>query len=454
MKFIIVSIFLFGSSVLFGQDSTVYFPYGKFIKIVKENHPVAYQAELTARQGDLFVQQARGAFDPKLKAGIKEKYFEKKKYYSYLNAGLVIPTWFGAKIKGGYDNNDGVFLSNESFTNPEGLWNAGIDITLGKGLFIDQRRADIKQAKFMQSSTLLEQQLVLNQLQFDAALAYFEWQKAFNKKAVYEESVENALIRLKGVRQSVINGDKPAVDTLKAAIQWQDRKLKLEQADVALRNKKVWLNTFLWQDGFIPLELDTLVQPLINDSNFAYSPMVNIEPLVNNHPEVLMYNNDIEITRVDYRLKRESLKPTLDLNYYALTSNSSYNVEDYKWGAKFSYPIFTRKERAAVRLYGIKLDQKNTGLTAKKAQIKYKIFSSFNQLTSSNDQVSIQETSTSMYRDLFNSELTLFNIGESSLFMVNIREQNLIESQVKLIDVIYKNQEANAFYKYHTFGFD
>jgi outer membrane protein TolC len=441
------------SLVSYSQDSSGVFSYKSFISIVKEHHPVAYQAELTVQQGELYIAKARGGFDPKLKGAVNQKYFEEKQYYSYINGGLVIPTWFGATLQGGYNNNDGEFLSRESYTNPEGIWNAGVSINLGKGLFIDQRRADLKQAKYLKSSTELERNLVLNQLNYDASLAYFEWYKAYRKVLIYKESVVNADIRLQGVKESVVNGDKPAVDTLKANIQLQDRLLKLEQALVGEKNKKVWLNTFLWQEGFIPLELDTIVVPYIADDDLTYDPLLQVEKFIDNHPEVLIYNNDIEISKIDYRLKTESLKPTLELKYNALSSNSTYNVEDYNWGAKFSYPIFTRKERASVKIQGLKLEQKNTGLINKKEQVKYKILSSYNQLVSSNDQFIIQDEALTMYQKLFDSELTLFEIGESSLFMVNIREQNLIDSQVKLIDVLFQSQLANAIYNYHIFNF-
>lgn len=453
MKYIFLFLFVLFDCVFFAQDSLRVFSYDSFMELVKKHHPVAYQADLTAQQGELYLIKARGGFDPKLKGSVDQKYFEDKQYYSYINGGLVIPTWFGASLQAGYNNNEGEFLSRESFTNPEGIWNAGVSLNLGKGLFIDQRRADLKQAEYLRSSTQLERDLVLNQLNFDASIAYFEWFKAYRKVLVYKESVINADIRFQGIKESVINGDKAPVDTLKANIQLQDWKLKLEQSLVAEKNKIVWLNTFLWQDGFVPLELDSMVFPTILDSDLKFDPLLNVEPFIDKHPEVLIYNNDIEISRIDYRLYKEALKPTLELKYNALSGNSSYNVEDYNWGAKFSYPIFTRKERASVKIQGLKIEQKNTGLINKREQIRYKILSSYNQLTSSNDQIIIQGDALEMYQQLFESELTLFNIGESSLFLVNIREQELIESKVKLIDVDFQKQFANASYNYHIFNF-
>ena len=66
-------------------------------------------------------------------------------------------------VEGGYNNNGGELLSNESYTPQNGLWHLGITANLGKGLFIDKRRAELQQAKIYQKSTMITQKLMLNQ---------------------------------------------------------------------------------------------------------------------------------------------------------------------------------------------------------------------------------------------------------------------------------------------------
>lgn len=447
MKYLLMVTFLLGTILLFGQDTTTIFSYNDYIEVVKKHHPLVYSADLEGEKGNLELRKAKGGFDPKLKGNVSQKYFDEKQYYSYINGGLVIPTWFGVSFQGGYTNNEGYLLNSESYTPTEGLWNAGVTVNLGKGLFIDKRRADLRQAKFLQSSTKLQQKVIKNQLVYDASQAYFEWKKAFEKLKVYEQAVTNAVERLNAIKESVIKGDKPALDTLKVSIQLQDRRLKEEQASVAEQNKRMWVNTFLWQEGYIPLEIANAISPLYEPEN-QLDVISNFEALSKSHPEVLMYENDVEIGKIDLKLKKESIKPTVQLKYNTLSSNTSYNIEDYNWGAKVSYPIFTRKERASVKLSGVKLEQKRMGLLNKQAMIKYKMESAYNQFNSSRNQVLIQVKSTEMYLQLFKAEQTLFNVGESSLFMVNIREQNYIESQIKLIDVNYLNWLAQANLNY------
>lgn len=439
--------FLFITLSLIGQDTTTIFSYKEYITVVKKYHPLVYSAQLEEKKGDLQIKKAKGGFDPKLNGNVSQKYYEEKQYYSYINGKLVIPTWYGISMQGGYTNNDGYLLNSESYTPSGGLWNAGVTINLGKGLFIDKRRADLKQSKIIQNSTKLKQQVIKNQLVFDASKAYFEWQKAYEKLKVYQQAVIKAEERLNAIQVSVEIGEKPALDTLKALIQLQDRKLKKEQASVAEQNKKMWVNTFLWQKGYIPLEIATGIIPLL-DLEEGELEYLNFKELAKGHPEVLMYENDVEISQIDLRLKKESIKPTIQLKYNSLSSNVNYNIEDYNWGAKVSYPIFTRKERASVKLSSAKLEQKRMGVLNKQTTIQYKMESAYNQLNSSKSQIQIQQNATAMYLQILEAEQVLFNIGESSLFMVNIREQNYIDSQIKLIDILFANWLANVGLNY------
>lgn len=461
---LIILIFLFLHSFSFGQDTTVNLTFTDFIEIVKNNHPIAYQAQLASEMGDAKLMKAKGGFDPKVGGNANQKYFDGKQYYSHLHAGLKIPTWFGLTAQAGYNNNSGERLNSELYT-PEnaGLWYAGLTINLGNGLFIDARRAELKQAKIYQNSSRLEQRLILNQLILDASIAYWDWYKAYNKFVVYTTATKNATVRLDAVRESVALGDKAAVDTLKALLQVQERELYLEQSKLDLDNKKALLAIYLWEDGFVPLELDSALSPQIFDHSTTSAPslsaIINLDTLAANHPEIVLSQNKIALSKIDYRLKKEALKPVTQLKYNALSSPisnnvlTSYSIENYNWGAHISYPIFTRKERGDLKLTELKLADQNAQMQNKTAEISYKIEATYNTWLSTHKQVNISSKTLKNYTALYNAELTLFNIGESSLFLVNTRDQAMLDAQLKLISKIYQNHISKALFKYQTVNY-
>lgn len=462
MRGLILFITLIGLNS-YGQDTTKELSYLQFIDLVKNNHPIAYQAELQARMGDAKLLKAKGGFDPKLIGEASQKYFEDKQYYSHLHGGVKVPTWFGITAQAGYNNNNGVRLNPELYTPDPGLWYAGLSVNLGNGLFIDARRAELKQARIYQNSSLMEQRLMLNQLVFDASVSYWDWYKSHSKVEVYKEAVENAKIRLNAVRESALLGDKPFVDTLKALLQVQERQLYLEQTLLDLANKKALLEVFLWQGGYVPLELDSTAYPQNYEDEEGTLPspaaILNMDTLVANHPEITLAENKIAISKIDYRLKKEALKPIAQLKYNALSSPvndnvfASYTVENYNWGAYVAYPIFTRKERGNLKLAALKVEEQEALLANKNAEVQYKIEATYNTWLSSKKQVDIYRAALGNYILLYLAELTLFNTGESSLFLVNTRDQDMIDAQVKLIDMVYQNHISESLFKYQTVNF-
>ncbi len=455
-SYIIGFCLLFFSNWISAQTEKV-FQYEEYIEIVQSHHPIVFQAFLKTQKGEAYITKARGGFDPKLYGNANQKYYDDKQYYSHLNAGLKVPTWFGLEFSGGYSNNDGNFLNPEINTPDLGLWNLGVSVNLGNGLFIDQRRAELKQADIYFSSSEMEQKLMVNQLVYDASVAYFDWQKAYYKVKTYSTAKAAALYRLENVVNSIRLGDLPQIDSLKAKIQLQDRELNLEQAQMELTVKKLNLETFLWQEGFLPLEMDSTMRPseLITIDNSTPTPL-NFDQLVENHPDFVMAQNNIAISKIDFRLKKEQLKPDLSIKYNALTSHAdpqNYNVENYNWGASLSYPIFTRKERGNMKIAQFELQERESKLQDKRAVINYKIQAAYEMMVSTKDQVGIAEEVKSNYELLLQAEESLFNIGESSLFLVNTRDLSRIDASIKWIEIYNAFRISQAMYDYQIMKF-
>ena len=430
-----------------------------YLSIVRQHHPLVYQADLQIQKGNATRLKAKGNFDPRIEGSIDQKNFENKEYYSLMKGRLHIPTWFGVSFEGGFENNRGVFLNPENSNPDNGLWSAGVKIPLGQGLIIDKRRAEWRQAKLYVQSTEQEQKLMLNQLMLDASEAYWKWFKAYNTMITYQEAVENARIRLEGVRQNALVGDRPYIDTLEASIQWQNRKINLAEAELAYNNSTQLLEIYLWQDGLIPLEVNELTRPplytAITQLQVNLDILGNLDSLTTKHPEMLQSSFKIEAQKVKQKLYRENLKPKLDIKYNALNEAvgpndvyDNYSINNYSWGASLSFPIFLRKERGELRLGNAQLQEMQTGLEFKIQQVRYKSQTAFNSWSTSFNQMELFKQNVSNYQQLLAGEQKLFNNGESSLFLINSREKAYISSQQQYIEAISKNQMARIYALY------
>jgi len=435
--------------------------FDQYMEIVKTHHPIAKQANLKILQGDATLQQARGGFDPKLFNDVSQKYFNDKNYYSLIDAGVKIPTWFGIEVKGGYEQNKGNFLNPENNTPNSGLWYAGVSIPIGAGLFIDDRRAELRKAQLYQEMTASERQLLVNELLYQSGKAYWDWFESFNVYRVYQEAVELANVRYQGVKQNASLGDQPAMDTVEAGIQLQNRQIALRQSQLEYDNTAAYLMVFLWADGTIPLELEENTQPEVNENILGKGVdpfyLSQRDTLVMQHPKLKQYQLKMDQISIDQRLKREQLKPTLNLKYNALSEaiNDSpfeqYNSNNYNWGLEFSIPILLRKERGALRLANYKMQEAELDFSNQTAEIIYKINSSINEWEATKEQLDIYTQTVIDYNRLLSGERQLFNAGESSLFMVNSREVGFIGAQIKQIEILAKNHKARLKTTY-SFG--
>ena len=460
MKRIIALVFV--SLFLNNAHGQTTFSDQRFYELVVNNHPLAKQANLKPAYGKYSVLKAKGGFDPKLENEINQKYYNSSNYYSFLNAGLKIPTWYGIEVKSGFEMNEGSYLSPQYKTPAGGLWYGGVAVNLGEGLFIDQRRSELFKARIYQNSTLFEQRLQLNELLYEAGYAYWNWVLAYHSMEIMQESYQLANERYEGIRRTAEVGDRPGIDSVEAIIQVQSRETLLRNYETDFKNNGYNLSTFLWTENLEPLELENATVPVSLDSVSLESSLLiaenTMDSLVVNHPYLKINDYKIQSLEVDNRLKREQLKPELALQYNFLNEPVNYNpfndfsINNYKWGLTFEMPIFLRKERGDVALSNLKIQDEKYNLQNNRAYIEYKIRKAMADYSNGLVQITIYQKTVEDSGKLLEAEKQMFEAGESSLFLINQRELAYIQSRLKLIESQVKLQQAKLSLSYAAAG--
>jgi outer membrane protein TolC len=274
---------------------------------------------------------------------------------------------------------------------------------------------------------------------------YWEWVEAKNNLSVFENAQTIAEERYNAVLLNVKLGERPSNDTLEAKIQFQTRKVQYQQSVLTYSNIKALVQVYLWKDGTAPLQLEKNVIP--SSIIIIKSNQLNNEAYLSNHPELGIKEIEIQSSNVDLKLKREEFKPELNLKYDLLSSNYSNETQwdlanNYRMGIQFSMPVFLRKARGETKVYRYKIDQKELQLQYKQAEIVYKVSSAQNELLAYSEIILLQNQTVNDYQSLLNGERTLFDLGESSLFMVNSREMKFIQSQLKLNELSKKKNKS------------
>ena len=412
----------------------------EYLGFVKKYHPIAKQAQLTLNIGQADLLKSRGGFDPKIEVDYNTKQFKGTEYYDKLNAVFKIPTWYGINLKASFEQNEGVYLNPETTVPDDGLYSAGVSMSIGQGLWINDRMATLKKAKYFREQSKADRDILVNQVLFDAALAYFDWLQAHRERKIFENFLSNAKVRLEGVKKSSLVGQVAAIDTVEAMITVQDRALNFEQAKVRLMQKSLELSNFLWLNNNMPIELQPKVIPDSNIENDIDSTLeISGIPLdsftIENHPKLKSLNFKLDGLRVDKNLKANKLLPKIEVAYNFLTETpeliNSLETDYYKGGISFQLPIFLRKERGDLKLAKFKLQDTEYDLDNAEIQIKNKVIALYRELESFEKQNVLIYNMVQNYETLLAAEERKFSFGESSLFLINSRENKLIESKLK-----------------------
>lgn len=429
----------------FTQQTTV-FSVEAFIGQIKQYHPVAKQAGILVDKANANLLATKGAFDPVISYEASRKTFDGKNYYFYNNPELKVPLPIG-DIKTGVENNGGLFLDSENSIGRSSYF--GFEVPLAKGLLIDKRRAALQQAKLFVNQSEQERLNVLNNLLFEAYVAYWQWAGNYQLYTIYNKFLQVSKDRLRLIRIANANGDRSLMDTLEAFTQLQNFEILQADALVKLNSSNFELNNFLWIEGDSAVQLKPTMQPdlLRFASNENVVSMDQILSLaMTQNPILRSYDFKLDILEVERKLKRQSLLPTL--NAKAMVLNKDYNAfknfggalleNNNRLGLDFKIPLFLREGKGNYKAAKLKIAETNLDVKMKRWEIENKIRNYYNEYNLLQNQLRIAQSAYDNFNLLLRNELLRFDNGESSLFLINTRENKVLETMQKLIELRIK----------------
>jgi outer membrane protein TolC len=423
----------------------------EYLGYVKKYHPLVSRANLEIDKAQAGLMQARGAFDPKIELDFDNKQFRGSQYYSILNSSFKIPTWYGIEVKAAFDDSQGIFVNPQNLGPNQGIATVGFSVPVAQGLFINQRIADLKSAKLQIQLSESQRRLLSLEVLYKASIAYFAWLKHFNEVEMYKEYLFYSQDRYKGVLRLIQQGDKPAIDSVETGIAVKNRELNLENAILKLNKSRLDLANYLWIND-VPIEpaenlkpeigLSTNIEAVLNTGD-----LFNTQDIIASHPKLRMMETKIGMLDIERRLKANYLLPKIDLGYYYLSEPlmfNSFRNDDYKVGLNFSFPIFLRGERGSLNMTKLKLKETKFELQQERLEIQNKIDAQQVEKSSFRKQSGQISNLVNDYKKMLEAEERLFSFGESSIFILNSRENNLISAKIQQIDLENSFLVSNA----------
>lgn len=445
---------VFHAYITFGQTLSI----EEYLSWVIQEHPLSANAKLLSEKGNAQWLQTKGLFDPVLSSKWKNKFYDDKNYYQQSTTTLEIPTPFAIGINAQLDFNNGAYVNPNDVIPNNGLASFGIALPVLQGLVIDERRMAKRRAERILAMSELETTIAINELLYQSCELYLDWLISEKKVAIQNSLFLAANQRHQATKARFLGGDRAALDTLESFIQKETRRQQYQDANIENIKFRIALVAFKNNGNNSSILNKTIVPvPTTFNEMTAIAIVKNeIDKQLQQHPEIIWYQTKADILNIEQKWKKEKLKPKLNLEYNFLnesTQNSDYyfSTENYKWGVDFAVPLFLREARGDLKMQQIKILENQNNLVWKRQQILQKIEYLQNQQSTMRDQFSIAQQNSLNGEKLLQGENIKFNNGESSVFLVNQRENYFLDQQQKALDYEKKWIQSHLEFRYQLY---
>ncbi len=420
--------------------------FNEFKNILKEGHPVLRQAEISVNNAQQAIRNARGGFDPKLSLGKTNKQFEGKEYFDYRNIKIDIPTWLGVDVVAGYNNNNGLFTNDEVT-----LGNAyflGGSFSLTQGLYMNKRRAVLEQSKLLRTAADHERNLIINQIYFEAYATYFDWLNEYLKYQTFKDIYNLNLSRYELVKNTWRLGNAPAIDTTEALSQLQQFKLYSNQSYIKWIETGIELSQHVWDSTtYVQLAQGAMIPDSLSIGQFASKDSLNSywTELSNEHPILSINDLKQEQIQIKQKLAFQQLLPNVTLGGYrierglnSIVSGSGNN--NYQFNVGMEVPLRLSEGRAQVNLAKNDLLQTQLKRDYTQRRIQNQVLYQLNEINIAKSQIELYEQYLNSIDRLYRAENTKYTLGSSTIFLINSRENKLLDIRLNRLENLIKYQ--------------
>ena len=422
-----------------------------FLGEVMRTSPAARLLRLEDDRALAALLDARGGFDPYLTSGYEYKTQGDKDKLNVLQSGVTLSfdLPMSPNLTLDYRRGLGASIDPSVLTSRLGETRFGVSFSPLQGFTTSKRRAALSKARLEPRRADAWQARERNRLLLDATGAFWAWVEAHRILQINRELMALATRRRDLVVRRARAGEVAAVDSVEAELAAVSREGEVAAARRKADQARVKLSVFLSDGGeartlrYDPPALPAL--PVALDSTPAVATALRRRPELR---EVALKAQQIQVER---RLAREQLRPDLKLEAQVVSyDDSPFDVNDVKLGFKINQPLFFRGgrsdvERAAIKVQALRFEQ---DLTQRK--VRADVHAALIALRQSRRRVAAAGRRVELAGRLQEAERRRFALGESTLFLVNQREEALAEAREEHLAAQIDVLQSYATYQWAT----
>lgn len=433
------------------------------LRAVDRAFPLLQAARRDQDVADADLLSAEGAFDPALRlrgGGVGGGYYE------YLRADAVVeqPTQlWGATLFAGYRIGRGVSYGGipnyygHYETNDYGEVRAGVQIPLWRNGPIDRRRASIRRAELGRPIAALNVEQATLEYRRAATQRYWDWVAAGRRLAVARALLGIATARNAGLAERVARGDLPAIERVDNVRAVAQREGLVAAAERGLQQAAIELSLYLRDERGnavtpTPAQLpDGLPEPV---PLAGVAMRSEVDSAQARRPELRRLAAQRAQLEIERDLARNQTMPAVDVVVAASQDlgPGSYTRERPEVDAALvvDIPILNRVARGRVRAAEAGIARIEEQSRFARDRVNADVRDALSAVEAALQRHAAARREVEVAREVEAAERARFDLGDSTLLAVNLREQAAAEASVREIDARADYHRAVAAYRAAT----
>jgi outer membrane protein TolC len=400
---------------------------------------------------------AEGRFDLAMKAGWEGDYLG---YYEnqVFKSQVEQPTQFqGMSFFSGYNIGRGSFASydGKNQTDSGGEYRAGLRAPLFRDRAIDSRRADLQKALIGRRIADLgvdQQRLVILQL---AARRYYDWLAAGRRYEVAKEVLRAAETRDQQLRATADAGQIPQIDVTDNMRAIYTRRGQVVEAQRGLQLAAIELSLY-YRDarGEPQLPAEAMLPPAFPEMREITEERMkeDIDLALKRRPEIQRFSAQRSQVEVDRRLAENQLQPNIDfsLTYARLIGDREVRrgPDDLVASLIFDLPFQRRSAKGRNASALARIEQFGQRERFARDQVVAEVRDAYSALVAAYQRAKLLRQEVEVALELERAERQKFELGDGTLFLVNLREQATFDTAVREVAAVNDYFRALALYEF------
>lgn len=419
---------------------------------VDQNFPLILGAQQDVENSYASYFGSKGAFDPSLKASLSNT---SSGYYNhhFYDISLEQPTaLWGTKVITGYRKGQGNFPVYDAryLTFSQGEFRAGLEIPILQGGGTDVQRTKIASHEI--GIQVARQNFESKRLEIkrEAAKKYWDWIATGRKLLVAQQLLDIALLRDRALLTRVTQGDAAKIDhtdNQRAVVQRQEsvlsarRNLQKSSIELSIYYRDLQGRPIIPSPQSLPKNF-----PKVGNEKKEQDFSDRLDEVTLNHPDTQTLNFQLEQINFERNLAQNQLLPKLNFGIFfvrdlGVNPGTSYIPPtnypfELKTAISFEMPLFLRTARGNLTSVSTNRQKMQYIQELTRDRLKSNILNASQSLATAKVRIEFAKKEVVLSKKLEEAETIRFQHGDSSLMMVNLREQTTQDAMNKEIEAL------------------